>query len=45
VQKSAEGFCFEKIYLYLALQIGIKSGFYAEEAMLLQLLITKYLFV
>ena len=27
VQKSAEGFCFEKIYLYLALQNGAKATF------------------
>ena len=27
VQKSAEGFCFEKIYLYLAQQNGAKATF------------------
>lgn len=30
VQKSAEGFCFEKIYLYLALQNGAKTLFYTR---------------
>jgi len=45
MQKSVGRFCFEKIYLYLALQIGVKSGFLTVFALFLQLLITKYLFV